>query len=70
MKVFKFRIYHLDANGCIADIDENQERYVLATTENEAEKKLDTYRKALIKQGYADFMLCGIPLVELDNVIV
>lgn len=69
MTVFEFRIFHLDSKGQIADFNENQFRYVLATDEKEAEKKLDEYRKKMVADGFADFMLCGCPTVEIENVI-
>lgn len=70
MKVFKFKIYHLDKNNRIIDFDENQERYVVANTEEEAEKKLDKYRIEMMKQGSCDFALIGCATVELENVII
>jgi hypothetical protein len=70
MTIFEFRIFHLNEKGCIADHDEKQFRYVAAETEEEAERKLDAYRKDLIKKGFADFMVCGIPNVELEGVIM
>ena len=70
MTVFEFKILHLNADGCVADYDENQVRYVLADTEKEAERKLDAYRKDMVSKGFADFKVYANPLVELEGVIV
>ena len=69
MTVFTFKIYHLDGNGQPITNFDIQERYVLAKTEEEAEKKLDEYRKEMVSNGFADFVLLGCPTVELENVI-
>jgi hypothetical protein len=47
-----------------------QERYVLAETEEEAEAKLNEYRKKMVANGFADFAVLGQPTVELENVII
>ncbi len=70
MTVFAFTILHTDKNGKIIDINENQERYVLAATEKEAEKKLDEYRKKMVSEGFCDFIVWPNPTVELENVII
>jgi hypothetical protein len=70
MTVFEFRIYHLDGNGNTEDYTEEQFRYVLADTEEEAERKLEEYRKKMVANGYADFRHCANPKVALDNVII
>ena len=70
MKVFKFRIFHCDKDGLIYDYTEHQERYVLAETEEEAEKKLDEYRKKMVANGFSDFRFLDCPKVDTENVIV
>lgn len=70
MTVFIFKIYHIDSNGQPTTNFDIQERYVLAKNEQEAEKKLDEYRKRMIADGFADFVALGCPTVELENVII
>lgn len=70
MTVFTFKIYHLDSNGQPITNFDIQERFVLAETEEEAEKKLDKHRKEMVVNGFADFVVLGCPTVELENVIV
>ena len=66
--VHKFNIWYLNADGTY-DYDFRQERYVVATSEEEAEKKLDAHRKQAIKNGFADFRFVYMG-VELDTVII
>ena len=62
MTVFKYNIWF--------DGDEDkQERYVVAETEEEAERKLLAYRDQLIKDGFDSFTYAGA-WVELSNVII
>ena len=70
MTVFAFKIIHLDFNGNIMDYTEKQERYVLAETEEEAEEKIEKYRKEMVSKGFADFIIQPNPSVEIENVIV
>ena len=70
MTVFTFKINHIDADRKIIDIDEKQERYVLAETEEEAVEKIEKYRKEMISKGLADFIIQPNPIVEIENVIV
>lgn len=65
MTIFTFKIHYSDSI-----FDDVQERYVLAETEEEAQEKLDEYRKRMIADGFADFVVLGYPTVELENVIV
>lgn len=60
--VFRFNIW-------FDGTEDRQERFVVATSESEAEQVLEEYRRKLIRRGFADFTYAG-PWVELDNVIV
>ena len=69
MTVFEFRIFHLDTNGRIADLDEKQFRYVMAETEEEAKAKLGAHCRDLLQKGFAGFVY-NAPTVEVENVII
>lgn len=64
--VYKFRIWFKTPNG--HDLDHVQERYVLAENEEEAELKMDDYRKQMVKDGFCDFMFSCVA-VEIQEVI-
>lgn len=64
MTVFTFKIQF---NG--DDIQDIQERYVLASTEEQAYDKIEEYRKGLVESGCADFTY-WMYRVELDGVII
>lgn len=66
--VFKFNIWFKNSDGTI-DHDFLQTRFVVANTEEEAERKLDAHRKQLIKDGFADFIYTYMG-VELNNIIL
>lgn len=61
MTVFRFNIHFGN--------DDVQRRYVVATTEEEAVEKLESYRRDMVWEGFANFTYDG-PWVEIDNVIV
>ena len=62
MTVFKYRIFFE------GDEDFLQERYVVAHDEEEADKKMERYRKMKVKQGVCNFRyVCKG--VEIDSVI-
>lgn len=63
MAVYK---YHIFFEG--DDIDNYQERYVVAHDEEEADEKMEHYRKTKLKQGCCDFRFVYIG-VEIDRVI-
>ena len=62
--VFKYKIWFEGD-----DFDQYQFRFVSANTEEEAEEKLNKYRKELIKNGFADFKYCD-PVVEIEGLII
>lgn len=66
--VFKFHIWFKNSDGTI-DHDFLQTRFVVATTEEEAESKMEAYRKQMINDGFADFVYTYMS-VELDHVIL
>lgn len=61
--VFKYSI-HFDG----ADIDDIQTRYVVASSEEDAEEKMESYREDMVNKGFADFTYWG-GWVEIDGVI-
>jgi hypothetical protein len=71
MTLFEFTIAFVDKKGKIEDISNFnlQKRYVLANNEQEAETKLDNYRKDMIKEGMSDFIQIGCPIVDAENII-
>ncbi len=64
MTIFRYTIRYDDS-----DIFGNQYRYVAAETEEEANEKIEAYRKHLVSIGYADFEVVSNPIVEINNVI-
>ena len=62
--VFKYKIW-FEGDDC----DQYQFRFVSANTEEQAEEKLNKYRKELIKNGFADFRY-GDPVVEVEGLII
>ena len=63
MTVFKYNIFFEGD-----DIDNVQVRYVVAHDEEEADKKIERYRKIKVKQGVCNFRyVCKG--VEIDSVI-
>ena len=69
MILYEFTIAFLDKKGRLEDISNFQRKYVLANNEQEAETKLDTYRKEMVKEGMSDFIQVGCPIVDAENVI-
>lgn len=65
--VFKFHIWFKNPNGT-HDLDNMQVRFVLAEDEEDAELKLDAYRKKMVKNGFCDFMFACVA-VEIEEVI-
>lgn len=63
--VFKYTIRYEDS-----DIYGKQYRYVVANSEEEANEKIEAYRKHLVSVGFADFEIECNPIVEIDNVII
>lgn len=69
MTLFEFTIAFVDKKGRLEDIGNFQKRYVLANNEQEAETKLDNYRKEMVKEGMSDFIQIGCPIVDAENII-
>ena len=67
MKVFAFSIYY---DGDWEAGFSPQVRYVLAETEEEAEKKLEQYNLEQHQKGFAPFHIIYNAPVEIDEVIV
>lgn len=69
MILYEFTIAFVDKKGRLEDICNFQKRYVLANNEQEAEIKLDNYRKEMVKEGMSDFIQIGCPIVDAENII-
>lgn len=65
--VYRFNIWFKTANGK-HDLDNVQVRFVVAEDEEQAELKLDDYRKKMVKDGFCDFMFACVA-VEIQEVI-
>ena len=65
--IFCFKIYY---DGDWETGFSPQKRYVLAETEEEAEKKLEQYNLEQHQKGYAPFHIIYGATVEVDGVIV
>lgn len=63
MTIYK---YHILFNG--DDLDDYQVRFVAAHDDEEADNKMERYRKNKIKQGFCDFRYWNMG-VEIDSVI-
>lgn len=50
MMVFEYHIFYEGK-----DLLDHQTRFVVAHDEEEADKKMERYRKRLVKQGFMDF---------------
>ncbi len=66
--VFRYNIWLIDADGK-ADYEHTQTRFVVAYTEEEAERKLIAYGDELEKNGFCNFDYVG-GIVEIDGVII
>ena len=65
--VFRFKIYY---DGDEEMGVEPQVRYVLADTEDEAERKLEEHNLIMHRAGFAPFHIIYGATVETENVIV
>lgn len=63
MTVFKFNIYFKNDS-----FNDKQERFVVASNEEDAIKKIEEYRKSMISDGFDDFTYSDA-YVEIENVI-
>lgn len=65
--VYRFRIYYKKDDGTL-DLDHAQFRWVLAEDEGQAERKMEAYKRKMVKDGFCNFVV-GCANVELENVI-
>lgn len=65
MKVYCFKVRFKGD-----DLQEVQNRYVLAENEDQAIDKMESYAKKLEEDGFAKVYFSVTPTVELENVII